>query len=158
VLVIAVTAAVALLWLRTGRERNTGDRPAAPAPATVRAPNPLPAPADDAPSAEATTPPPAARLPAGWRATVGAALDAVTPPGRTLGETDRRALMDALARIRLTAGRRGRTRNPAVAAKHARLVQDADQLFRDKLGMGVGEFMARLGAPGNVEDLGAARP
>jgi hypothetical protein len=157
-LVLAVVVVAGVLWLRPEVVRRTDGEPVAPPP-RAGAPQtpPAPAPRANAPHEE-TAPAPSARLPAQWRTTVGAALEAVTPPGRMLGPADRQELLDALARIRLTAGRRGRTANAAAAAKHARLVQDADRLFRDKLGMGVGEFMARLGAPGNVDDLGGARP
>jgi hypothetical protein len=148
-----VAVAAALLWPRPqGALKPDEGRVTVPVPAPP--PNPAPTPSDEASAGGS----PSARLPAAWRTTVGGALDALTPPGRTLAAADRQALIDALARIRLTAGRRGRTRNPAAAAKHARLVEEADRLFRDLLGIGVGEFMARLGAPGNVEDLGAAAP
>jgi hypothetical protein len=156
-LVVAVAVAAAVLWLRAGGERRAGHGTgAAPAPATPQGAEPAPSPGAPARAGDAPSPS-SARLPPRWRATVGAALDAAAA-GRPLGEADRQELIDALARIRLTAGQRGRTRNPRAAAKHARLVRDADRLFRDKLGIGLGEFTARLGSSGNIEDLGAARP
>ncbi|HJQ85311.1 MAG TPA: hypothetical protein VKA21_14595 [Candidatus Binatia bacterium] len=39
---------------------------------------------------------------------------------------------------------------------HARIVTDADALFREKLGVGIAGFIAAQGPPGRIEDLAAA--
>jgi hypothetical protein len=77
-----------------------------------------------------------------------------------LGEADREALVAALAEVRASSRwstRHGTARGDSESRRREALI-DADRVFRDRLGVGVGEFVAALAPPGTIEDLGAARP
>jgi hypothetical protein len=68
---------------------------------------------------------------------------------------DRAALRDALVAMRRASLRaRRRSRDPAWQAEQSRALVAADRLFREKLGVGLAEFVADAGPPGRVEDLG----
>lgn len=76
-------------------------------------------------------------------------------PAAHLGPADRAALRDALVALRRASLRaRRRSRDGAWQAEQSRALVDADRLFRDKLGVGLAEFVADAGPPGRVEDLG----
>jgi hypothetical protein len=73
--------------------------------------------------------------------------------------SDRAALRDALLDVRRASTRvRRRSRDPQWQAEQSRVLVAADRMFRDKLGVGLSEFMADAGPPGRVEDLGRRPP
>ena len=73
--------------------------------------------------------------------------------------SDRAALRDALLDVRRASTRaRRRSRDPMWQAEQSRVLVAADRVFRDKLGVGLSEFMADAGPPGRVEDLGRRPP
>jgi hypothetical protein len=116
-------------------------------------------------AAPADTAAPAARAPRfspRAEAAVRAALDrriAEAGRGATLNEVDRDALVATLARVRRSSHWRQRlpADNQALQGKHERILLEADQLFRERLGIGIAEFVALESAPGQIEDLGLAR-
>jgi len=73
--------------------------------------------------------------------------------------SDRAALRDALVDVRRASTRaRRRSRDPQWQAEQSRMLVAADRMFRDKLGVGLSEFMTDAGPPGRVEDLGRRPP
>jgi len=73
--------------------------------------------------------------------------------------SDRAALRDALLAVRRASTRaRRRGRDPQWQAEQSRMLVAADRMFRDKLGVGLSEFMTDAGPPGRVEDLGRRPP
>ncbi len=51
-----------------------------------------------------------------------------------------------------------RSRDTMWQAEQSRVVVAADRVFRERLGVGLSEFMADAGPPGRVEDLGRRPP
>jgi hypothetical protein len=83
----------------------------------------------------------------------------IADAGLEVGETEREALVDALGQVRASSRwlkQHGQARGDAEARRRRAMV-DADRVFRDTLGVGVGEFVASLAPPGTIEDLGSAR-
>jgi hypothetical protein len=92
------------------------------------------------------------------RAAVDAWVEAAGLAGE-VGTREREALVAALARVRVSSRwtqRHARARGEREASHRTALV-DADELFRETLGVGVAQFVASLAPPGTIEDLGAAR-
>jgi hypothetical protein len=142
--------------------RSVAARATMPGAAAPVAPVEVPGPVAAAPNDVA---PPAAREPRfspRAEAAVRAALDrriAETGRGGTLDDRERDTLVSALARVRRSSHWRQRlpADNQALQAKHERILLEADQLFRERLGIGIAEFVAIESAPGQIEDLGLAR-
>jgi hypothetical protein len=79
--------------------------------------------------------------------------------GGEVGASDRAALRDALLDVRRASTRaRRRSRDAMWQAEQSRVLVAADRVFREKLGVGLSEFMADAGPPGRVEDLGHRPP
>jgi hypothetical protein len=141
--------------------------------ATARWPAERPAPAGAVPPSRAEAPAPAG--PTTERRADGAAADT---PGAPVPPRVARAVDDALARYIATAGlgvgpderaplpaahldvrrasRRAARRGDdhAWQAEQSRALAAADRLFREKLGIGIGDFLADAGPPGRIEDVG----
>ena len=132
----------------------------APAPSLRADPNP------DAPASPVAmpprTPPGAAAVPAPVTRAFDEAIDRHIDALGRVGEvdaSDRAALRDALLEVRRASTRaRRRSRDPMWQAEQSRVLVAADRVFRDKLGVGLSEFMADAGPPGRVEDLGRRPP
>ena len=94
-------------------------------------------------------------------AAVRAALDRrIAEAGRgTLDDAERDTLVATLARVRRSSHWRQRlpADHHALQGKHERILLEADQLFRERLGIGIAEFVALESAPGQIEDVGLAR-
>jgi hypothetical protein len=160
--VVAALGVIALLAIPRDvpeRDATTAVTPAPPLPGA--APETAPAePGGEAAAGEAPAEgglrPPSAR----WEATVRAALEerlAAEGLADRLGPADREALLAALVGVRrasLAARRRGHDHAWQVAQSRALI--EADRLFRDKLGIGISEFIAEQSAGEHVVDLGAA--
>jgi hypothetical protein len=94
-------------------------------------------------------------------AAVRAALDrriAEAGRGGTLDDAERDTLVATLARVRRSSHWRQRlpADHHAVQGKHERILLEADHLFRERLGIGIAEFVALESAPGQIEDVGLA--
>jgi len=79
--------------------------------------------------------------------------------GDSVGEAERAALVAALGQVRSSSRwmqHHVRPR-PATEVRRRDALLEADRVFRETLGIGVGEFVASLSPPGTIEDLGAAR-
>jgi len=99
------------------------------------------------------------QLPRRARTRARHALDGyVAGSGRTVTESERDALMIALARVRAASRwlQRHARGHPERAREHRQALLDAERVFRDTLGVGLGQFIATQSAPGTIEDLGAA--
>jgi hypothetical protein len=147
----------ALWWQTRATEEERAGR--GRAPASGAAATAAPAAARRAPDAVAASTD--LRPPSRWRTKARGALDryvATTPDVPTLSELQRDELLAALVRVRRAsrASRHLRPDHPA-QAEQGRVLVEADRLFRDTLGVGVGEFVRALGPPGQIEDLAAAR-
>jgi hypothetical protein len=133
-----------------------------PAQAPIASPPPTTTPSTTRPAAPpATLPPPRVRAPSiierqrpvHWRLQAEQAIDHRIEEAGLQGRVtplDRARLLIALARMRRTTRREGRI-PPGVSAmmdeRHARIKASADDLFRDKLGIGVDEFIASENVP-----------
>ena len=144
-LLVAVAGALVALVLwqaASGPDRTTGLVTAAPPRAETHA---------AAPPAAGTVPPHVARA-------IERALDRhvdTTGPAGHLTPADRLALRDALVTMRRASVRaRRRSRDSQWQAEQSRALVAADRLFREKLGVGLADFIADAGPAGRVEDLG----
>jgi hypothetical protein len=104
----------------------------------------------------------AATVPEHVTRTIDAAIDRhieAVGRGGQLGDSDRAALRDALLEVRRASTRaRRRSRDYSWQAEQTRVLVAADRVFRERLGVGLSEFMADAGPPGRVEDLGRRPP
>ena len=79
--------------------------------------------------------------------------------GGEVDAADRAELRTALLDVRRASTRaRRRSRDAMWQAEQSRVLVAADRVFREKLGVGLSEFMADAGPPGRVEDLGRRPP
>jgi hypothetical protein len=90
---------------------------------------------------------------------VGEAIDGYVAEHRLAGTVtlrDRRQLIAALGRLRRSARRTERARvvTPRIERRHLEIVTETDRIFREKLGVGVSDFIAEMSAPNEVQDLG----
>jgi hypothetical protein len=172
-LLVAVAGALAtlVLWQGvSGPDRTSGLVTTAPPRAETHASAPAwsvgsgYSPASRGPAADGALPrggvprPDHSALPAHVARAIERTLDrhaGAAGPAAHLGPADRAALRDALVALRRASLRaRRRSRDGAWQAEQSRALVDADRLFRDKLGVGLAEFVADAGPPGRVEDLG----
>jgi hypothetical protein len=151
--------AVCALW-RPDRRVAAPPPVAPPARVVARDPSPRPSPVPVQPAAVATRSTP--RAPAGWRARVRGALDRhIRAAGldQAVSETQRQDLVAVLLDVRRASRALQRRRpDPARAAQHRQALVESDRVFRDTLGIGVGQLVVALGPPGQIEDVGADRP
>jgi hypothetical protein len=135
------------------------DAPATPARAAApaRAPAPPPGPAAPPPPTVAPAapppPPPAASGQAAWDATAGSTLEREVTErfGQGLSPDQKKFLVATLARVRDASRRLNDTpvnpADPASIREHAaqrEAIQQADQVFRKELGVGVSAFVQGL--------------
>jgi hypothetical protein len=170
--VLAIVGGLLGFWL--GGARNpppappAGTSPGAPASTTPVTAPPLPPPTTARYGVEAVPPrPPRARrttpaaqqprLPRAFRENARTALDRhIAQAGLQLGEADRQQLLSELARFWRSA--RIRERLPLSARpqleRRTQQLRDADQIFRQKLGIGLTQFVALYSPTGKIEDIG----
>jgi type IV secretory pathway VirB10-like protein len=171
----ALAAAVALYWLsphdlRKSDEVTTSKSNEATTGVTTAPPSSRAAPdsAREERQAHLAPPPshsasssPGPRFPRRWRKLARSALDSsIADAGldAEVSEADRQELMTALASVRKSSRSLQRMTEPnhRLQAEHERILVESDRLFRDKLGLGVAQFIAAQSPPGRIEDLGAA--
>jgi hypothetical protein len=153
---VAVAGALAVLAMWQAAP-GPGDRSDPGAAASLRAdPQPAPPVATSAASTGAPTAP--EHVTRAIEEALDRHIEAVGRGGQ-LDDADRAALRDALLEVRRASTRaRRRGRDHSWQAEQTRVLVAADRVFRDKLGVGLSDFMADAGPPGRVEDLGRRPP
>jgi len=160
---LAAAALVAAVASVARREPAPRAAPSVSAAAPASGAAPAVAPDDGAPARPTHADPPRIPgLPARGEPYARAAVDAWVDAaglGDAVSPTDRETLVAALGRLRVAS--RWMQRHPRARgdreARHRAALLEADRVFRETLGVGVGQFVASLAAPGTIDDLGAAR-
>jgi hypothetical protein len=172
-LATVIGGALGVLAIRMAISPGPADRPApavavpsraeasarAAAPAAVPPAGAVPSQAADAAAVPADGAAGAPVPPRILRAVDDALARHIDAAGLAVGPDDRAALRTALLDVRRASRRSARRGDDhAWQAGQSRALAAADRLFREKLGTGIGDFLAASGPPGRVEDLGRRPP